>query len=127
MLPGPRITISGAVLRMKGTKTAISRAKAAASYPLGTPAKAAKVGSFMYSAAVILPPIDLVYARNRLAWSGVHTPAASRVPALVAKDVMIFASVAWEKSMTPFHCWRVNTPLNPLGGVDGAGASESWK
>src|SRR4051812_5770070 len=80
----------------------------------------------MNSAAVILPPTDLVKSRSFCASSGFQTPEASRVPGLVENDVTICASTACAKSTTPFHCWRLKTPLNPGGGVGGA-LSESAK
>ena len=74
-------------------------------------------------AAAIAPPIVAVYWRRRRACSGVQTSDASRVPALVANEVTIFAFAALEKSITPFHCSRVRTEPNPLGGFRGGGAS----
>ena len=46
---------------------------------------AAKVGSFMNSAAAICPPIACVTAINRWACSLVQTPAELRAPGRVAK------------------------------------------
>src|SRR5579872_3463423 len=88
---------------------------------------AAYVGSFMYSAAAMVPPTDFVYESSFRASFGVQTPRASRVPGLVAKEVTSLASAAFEKSTTPFHCARVKTPPKPGGGFAGAAASESWK
>src|SRR6185437_16762859 len=87
---------------------------------------AANVGSFMNSAAAILPPAALVKSIKRRACSSVQTPVLSRVPPPVANDVTIFASTAREKSTTLFHSACVNTPAKPAGGVEGA-ASESGK
>src|SRR6476620_8475129 len=81
---------------------------------------AASVGSFMNSAAAILPPTDLVWANRRRAWSLCHRPAASRTPGLVAIEVTISALAAWAKSMTAFQRSRLSTALKPLGGVGGA-------
>ena len=78
----------------------------------------------MNSAAAIDPPIDRVYRKNFSAWVEVHSPAASRTPALVANEVTISASTALAKSTTPFHSERVSTPPNPAGAATG-GPSES--
>src|ERR1700676_1339814 len=86
-----------------------------------------KVGSFMNSAAAMRLPDDCVKARSLSACAGVQTPDASRVPALNAKEVTIWALAALAKSRTPFHSARVSTALKPSGGAAGAGPSESWK
>src|SRR4051794_17855625 len=80
----------------------------------------------MNSAAAIRPPTDLVYARIWFACVGVQTPAGLRVPALVANEVTSSAFTACAKSMTPFHSFRVSTPLNPAGAFWG-GVFESAK
>ena len=79
------------------------------------------------SAATISPPADFVYARSLRACSGVHAPAASRVPVLIANDETSAAFDACAKRMTPAHWARVSTLWNPGGAVAGAGSSESWK
>jgi hypothetical protein len=75
----------------------------------------------------MLLPFEVVKRSSARASSGCQIPDALRVPSLAAKDVTIFASAAFAKSMSPFHCVRVNTPEKPGGGVAGGGASESWK
>src|ERR1700676_4283329 len=84
-------------------------------------------GPFLNAAAAILPPNDCVYWSSLVASTGVQTPAASRTPTPVAKELTSLASIACAKSITPFHCGRVSTPPNPAGGTFGAGVSESWK
>ncbi|WP_414474449.1 hypothetical protein [Microvirga sp. M2] len=81
---------------------------------------AASVGSFIHSAAAMRPPAARVKASHRFARSGVQTPAASRAPFPVANEVTISASTAMAKSITPFHCCWVRTPMNPAGGFAGA-------
>jgi hypothetical protein len=87
---------------------------------------AARLGSFMYSAAAIELPSDFVYSSSGRACAGVQRPDASRTPGLVANEVTILASTAFAKSITPFHCARVSTLLNPFGAALGGG-SESAK
>ena len=117
--------MSGAVCFTNARKTLKSRPYVAASYPFGAPPIAAKVGSFMNSAAAISPPMDFVYARNLPASPRVHTPSAPRVPGLIANEVTIFASTARANSTTPFHCGRLSTPLKPAGGALGAGSDSA--
>lgn len=49
-----------------------------------------------------------------------------RVPTLVGNEVTISAFTACAKSITPFHSFRVRTPLKPVGALAG-GVSESAK
>src|SRR5450631_3494948 len=87
----------------------------------------AKEGSLNISAATMLPPAFFVNARIFFASVGVQTPLASRTPGLIANEETISALTACEKSMTPLHCLRVSTPLNPAGGVVVGGSSVSAK
>src|SRR5581483_3047986 len=81
----------------------------------------------MNSAAAIRPPSERVYCRSWRACSGCQTPLRSRAPGLVENEVTICAFTARAKSMTPFHCARVSTPLKPCGALGGGGESASWK
>src|SRR5207237_8899439 len=102
-----------------GLSTAVSLPDSAAVWTLGAPPIAAYVGSFMDSVAAIVPPTDFVYASDTPASFGVHTLCALRVPTLVANEVTSSPFTACTKSMTPFHSFRVSTPLNPAGAVSG--------
>src|ERR1700743_3101271 len=79
----------------------------------------------MNLAAAIPPPAARVAAIIDSAESGFHAPLPSRVPGLMAKEVTIGASTAFEKSITSRQRCALNTPLYPAGG-DGV-SSDSAK
>jgi len=78
----------------------------------------------MYSAAAMLPPMDLDRSQEpaRLRWS--PRRRRHRGPALVAKEVTIGAGRAREVHHT-FHWRRVNTSIEAAGGLAGRASSES--
>ena len=79
--PGPRTFISGCGFCDEGVKGTESRVRTPQRRSLWVPRPSlANVGSLNISAAAILPPTLLVYARTFSASTGVHTPLESLTP-----------------------------------------------